>query len=62
MLPPAAIGPGQTVDQAFRLMHERHLSGLYVVDEDGRPIGYLDLLEVTIRYLEALETEPEPAD
>ena len=58
MLPPATIKGTATVDDAFRLMHARHLSGLYVVDDDGRPTGYLDLLEVTIRYLEALEGAP----
>ena len=36
-------------------MHARHLSGLYVVDDDGRPTGYLDLLELTMHYVEALE-------
>lgn len=62
MLPPAAVKASASVDDAFALMHGRHLSGLYVVDDDGRPTGYLDLLEVTIRYLEALEDEPTPAD
>jgi hypothetical protein len=27
-------------------MHERHLSGVYVVDAAGRPTGYLDGLEL----------------
>ena len=55
MLAPVAIKGSSTLDEAFRLMHARHLSGLYVVDDDGRPTGFLDLLEVTIRYLQALE-------
>lgn len=55
MLPPATVKPEQTIDEAFTIMHARHLSGLYVIDDLGRSIGYLDLLEVTIRYLEALE-------
>jgi len=62
MLPPATIMGSATVDEAFRLMHARHLSGLYVVDENGRPTAYLDLLEVTIRYLEALEAAPPASD
>lgn len=57
MLPPAMIDPSSTIDEAFRRMHGRHLSGLYVVDEVGRPVGYLDLLELTMRYVEALETD-----
>jgi CBS domain-containing protein len=55
MLPPISIVGSATVDDAFRLMHIKHQSGLIVVDDDGRPIGYLDLLELALRYLEALE-------
>jgi CBS domain-containing protein len=57
MLPPATIRPDATADEAFRLMHGRHLSGLYVVDPDGRPVGYLDLLELTIAFVEVLEAD-----
>ena len=39
-------------------MRARHLSGLYVVDAAGRPTGYLDLLELPCRYVEALEDAP----
>ncbi len=61
MLPPASIRGEATVDEAFRVMHQRHLSGLYVVDADGRPTGYLDLLELALRYAEALEAgDPAP--
>jgi CBS domain-containing protein len=56
----ATVRPTATADEAFRLMHERHLSGLYVVDDAGRPTGYLDLLELTLAYVEALETERTP--
>ena len=61
MLPPASVPPTATVDEAFRRMHARHLSGLYVVDDAGRPTGYLDLLELTMRYVEALEADDDPA-
>lgn len=57
MLPPAAVPADATLDEAFRRMHARHLSGLYVVDDDGRPTGYLDLLELTMRYVAALEAD-----
>ena len=57
MIDRAVTRPDATIDQAFRVMHARHLSGLYVVDADGRPTGYLDLLELAIRYVEALETD-----
>jgi CBS domain-containing protein len=59
MLEPATVKPADTIDQAFRQMHLRHLSGLYVVDTDGRPTGYLDLLEMVLMYVDALEL-PQP--
>lgn len=46
MRPPAALPPTATMAEAFRLMHARGLSGAYVVDDDGRPIGYVDGLEL----------------
>ena len=55
MLPPLSIRGTATVDAAFQLMHAEHQSGVHVVDDDDRPTGYLDLLELTLRYLEALE-------
>ncbi len=60
MLPPATILGTATVGEAFRLMHQRRLSGLYVVDDDGRPTGYLDLLELAVNYVDALEAEDHP--
>jgi CBS domain-containing protein len=56
-VPPATVTGDRTLSDAFRLMHQRQLSGLYVVDADGRPTGYLDLQELAMRYVEALETE-----
>jgi len=58
MIGRAAISPDATIDEAFRVMHARHLSGLYVVDADGHPTGYLDLLELALRYVEAIEAGP----
>jgi len=58
MIERAVTSPDATIDQAFRVMHTRHLSGLYIVDADGRPTGYLDLLELAIRYVEVIETDP----
>jgi Mg/Co/Ni transporter MgtE len=60
MLEPAVIAPEATVAEAFRIMHHRHLSGLYVVDRDGRPTGYLDLLELALRYADALDADRRP--
>lgn len=62
MLPPAVIKADSSIDEAFRQMHARHLSGLYVVDDAGRPTGYLDLLELTLRYVGALEADRPDVD
>jgi CBS domain-containing protein len=61
MLPPDAIEPTATIEDAFQRMHAHRWSGLYVVDPAGRPTGYLDLLELTMRYVEALESDTPPA-
>ncbi len=58
MLPPATIRPDATIGEAFRIMHQRRISGLHVVDPEGRPVGYLDLLELALLYADAL-TAPE---
>jgi CBS domain-containing protein len=58
MLEPASVTPEATLGEAFRLMHQRRLSGLYVVDADRRPTGYLDLLELAVAYVDALEGHP----
>lgn len=60
MIEPAVIEPEATIDEAFRRMHLRHLSGLYVVDSGGRPTGYLDMLELASRYVDALEADTSP--
>lgn len=62
MAPPATIAPAATIGEAFQLMHGRHLSGLYVVDADRRPVGYLDLLELAVRYVDALEEDENHPD
>ncbi len=58
MIEPATIVGEATADQAFQLMQRRRLSGLIVVDADGRPTGYLDLLELALLYVDALEAGP----
>ncbi len=60
MLPPATIDARATVAEAFHRMRERRLSGLYVVDASGRPTGYLDLLELAVNYVNALEAVDHP--
>jgi CBS domain-containing protein len=55
MVEAAVVAPQATIGEAFRLMHQRRISGLYVVDPEGRPTGYLDLLELAIRFADALD-------
>lgn len=62
MLEPATTRPEATIGSAFRLMHHRGLGGLYIVDDGGRPVGYLDLLELAIVYVRALEAEAAQAE
>jgi len=62
MVPPATIAPQATIGEAFQVMHTRRLSGLYVVDAEGRPAGYLDLLELAVRYVDALEADVDHPD
>jgi CBS domain-containing protein len=58
MIEPVAVTPDATITRALREIHHRRLSGVYVVDADGRPIGYLDGLELA--YLTAVVPRPEP--
>jgi CBS domain-containing protein len=55
MLEPAATLPDAMVGEVFRVLRERHLSGMYVVDGERRPVGYMDLLELAVLYLDVLE-------
>jgi CBS domain-containing protein len=52
MQPPVYVALGDTVGDAFGRMHDHKVGGLPIVDEEMRPVGYLDrfqLLEVWIR-------------
>lgn len=60
MAAPITVAPEATITEAFRLMHQHQLSGLYVVDRDRRVTGYLDLQELAMRYVEALDEATGP--
>ena len=52
MQPPVYVTLDEMVKDAFSRMHDNELEGLPIVDEEMRPVGYLDrfqLLEVWIR-------------
>ena len=46
MGPPASVTLADTVRQAFGLLHDLELEGLPIVDGEGRPVGYLDRLQL----------------
>jgi CBS domain-containing protein len=60
MLAPASVTPTSSISEAFRLMHDGRLSGVYVVDAARRPTGYVDLLELARVYVD--ELQPDAAD
>jgi CBS domain-containing protein len=62
MLPRASVGTDATVGEAFRVMQQRRLSGLYVVDPEARVVGYLDMLELAVLYVEVLEPAADQSD
>ena len=43
---PSCAGPDELVEQAVRLMRERRVDQVPVVDEDRRPVGLLDVQDV----------------
>ena len=58
MLPPAVLRETASIVDAFRLMHQRMVSGLYVVDAKGRPTGYVDLLELAMAFVPPAGEQP----
>ena len=52
MQPPVYVTVHDTIGGAFALMHDHDLEGLPVVDEEQRPSGYLDRLELLKVWLQ----------
>ncbi len=46
MIEPIAVHASDSVNQAFRLMHQHGLSGLPIVDDNNRVVGFVGLLEL----------------
>ena len=62
MQPPLYVALDDTVKHAFVLMHDQDVGGLSIVDDEMRPVGYLDrfqLLEVWIREHPSRSSESE---
>lgn len=60
MSPPVALDDQDTVAVAFHALKEHHYSGLPVIDQARRVVGYLDVLELALRYLDALPDQDAP--
>ncbi len=60
MKAPVTVTPQTSIAKAFRRMHHHSLSGVYVVDREGRPIGYVDALELAYLVVEGEPTTPDP--
>ncbi len=58
---PVWVKETDTLKQALMLMHEHHLSGLPVVDEAYRVVGYVDLLGLLTHCLAQRESEKREA-
>ena len=61
MLDPLSLGLDDAVSDAFAAMHVHHLSGLPVIDAERRVVGYVDVLELALRYLEELGPRQDPS-
>jgi CBS domain-containing protein len=55
---PVVVPPDMTVDALVRLMAERHISGAFVVDAEGKPLGVVTEADLVRR----LAPEGEEAD
>jgi len=58
MQEPVWVKPEDTVKDAFRRMHENRLSGLPVVDDRYRVVGYINLLELMAACFRQRDEEP----
>lgn len=56
---PVWVKHGETVKDAFKRMHEHHLSGLPVVDDRYHVVGYINLLELMAVCLEPTADDME---
>jgi len=52
---PLSVRETSTVRDAFRIMREHHLEAIPVVDEEQRVVGELDLIELLLLWLRALQ-------
>lgn len=58
MQEPVWVKPEDTVKDAFRRMHENRLSGLPVVDDRYRVVGYINLLELMAACFRQRDEKP----
>lgn len=54
MSEPVAVHGEATIADAFHQLKAHHYSGLPIIDAERRVVGYLDILELALRHLDAL--------
>ncbi|GAB4564892.1 MAG: hypothetical protein Kow0047_14990 [Anaerolineae bacterium] len=62
MIPPVWVKPDDTVQEAFRRMHEAKVHGIPVVDDQYRVIGYINLLELLDVWLTAEDAQKKKGE
>jgi len=62
MQEPAWVMRDESIKDAFKKMHERHLSGLPVVDESYRVTGYVSLMDLLSVFLGDRSASQEPGE
>jgi CBS domain-containing protein len=53
MISPVSLHADETVRTAFERMHHSHLNGLPIVDDGNHVIGYLDMLELLLVWIQS---------
>jgi CBS domain-containing protein len=62
MQEPAWVMRDESIKEAFKKMHERHLSGLPVVDDSYRVTGYVSLVDLLSVFLGDRSPSREPGE
>ena len=57
MIDPVSVRPTETVRTAFELMHHSRMNGLPIVDDEGKVVSYLDMLELLLVWIRSTGRE-----
>jgi CBS-domain-containing membrane protein len=62
MISPVWVKKGDTVKEAFKLLHDNKLPGLPLVDELYQVIGYINLLELLSLCIQTKNDDAQPEE